>query len=167
MKSLGLSVALISMSFQLAANPCWAFGTSGGDDAGGSGGTGGCCANLPKELQEGASRLRKEFVSSKRQELLDQQILGTICEKHSCGNLAEGQADKLLDRFFLEQDRLSEETDKSESRWLSRFAALLGAGSLLLSWLAYRQSKEAERQSVRNEVEIEHLKEKPSERTAG
>ena len=146
-------------SFNFVPSAGWAYLGGGGD--------GGCCNDVPKELVESAIALRQDFLGSKRQDLLDHQLLGKICEKFNCGELTEAQADKLLDRFFLEQDRVLEEADKSETRWLGRFGFLLGALGILLSFLAYRQSRAAEMQSVKNEVEIEHLKEKPAERIAG
>jgi hypothetical protein len=143
------------ISILLFTSVAWAI--SGGGSVGGGQGCG-SCGVVPQVLQESASQLRKDFRSFERQELLDQQILGTICEKHNCGELTEEQSSLLLDRYFQEQDRISDEGEKSESRWLSRFGSALGAIGLLFSWLAYRQSKAAERQSVRNEVEIDHLK---------
>jgi hypothetical protein len=170
MRSFRLAVGLISLGFfQLAVNPCWAFGSSGGDDAGGGGGTGGCCVgDLPKVLQESASQLRTEFQSMKRQELLDQQILGTICEKHNCGELTEEQASLLLERYFQEQGRHQDEIDKENSWWFNFLGAfsgiagvVFGAIGLVFSWLAHKESMAAERQSSRNEVEISHLKDRP------
>jgi hypothetical protein len=146
-----------------------------GEGYSGGGSDSGCCGSdggdggVPIELGKSAAALRKAFRSIDRQELLDQQILGIICEKQNCGELVEEQAKQLLDRFFREQDRVQDEIDKDTSRkfdWIGALSgiagALLAAVGIYISWRAHKESIAAERQSARNEVEISHLKDRTS-----
>ncbi|PTW50288.1 hypothetical protein C8N38_105247 [Rhodovulum kholense] len=89
---------------------------------------------------------------------MDQQILGTLCENHVCGTLSETQASRLLDRAVSEKRYAHEQKARNEAKWMTRVGVGFTAIGLLIAWLAYRQSQEADRRSVRNEVEIEHLK---------
>jgi hypothetical protein len=144
--------------FLVLPNPSWAF-TSGGQ---------GCesCA-VPKELEENAVALEKQFSLTDRKTLLTEQFAKTLCSKNDCGAIDEEQASLLLNRYFQEQDRAESEHDKQNSWWFNILGIAIAAVGVVFAALAYRQSVEADRRSVRNEVEIDHLKEKPAERIAG
>ena len=132
------------------------------------GGNLGCCAEVfPTIIEDDAQLLRDDFLKLSFQELLDQQILGTICENNNCGNLSETQASRLLDRAISYEREKLEAWDRFEAKWITRIGAMFTAAGLLIAWLAYRQSKEADRRSVRNEVEIEHLKDVDNKDTQG
>ena len=51
----------------------------------------------PKSIETEAKFLRQDFRGRSVRELLDQQILETLCENNNCGNLSESQASRLLD----------------------------------------------------------------------
>jgi len=129
---------------------------------GGGGGDGGCCG-FPEELVEEAKLLRNGFEKLSFQELQDQQILETLCENNNCGNLSESQASRLLDRALGYQKEQSEAQDRWEAKWATRVGVLFTFFGLLIAWFAYRQSRDADRRSVRNQVEIEHLVEASTE----
>ncbi|WP_155773954.1 hypothetical protein [Rhodovulum sp. MB263] len=126
------------------------FGSAGGDGCGGCG--------YPESIEEEAKSLRKSFEASSLQALMDQQILGTLCENHVCGTLSEIQASRLLDRAVLEDRYAVEQKARNEEKWMTRLGIGFAAAGLLIAWLSFRQSQEADRRSVRNEVEINHLK---------
>jgi len=119
------------------------------------------CCEFPESLEDDASVVRDSFKGTELQSLLDQQILETLCENHGCGVLSETQASQLLDRMIASRAAAIEAQDRREARWTARIGVVFAAFGLLISWLALRQSAKAERQSARNEVEIEHLKSVP------
>jgi hypothetical protein len=133
------------------------FGSSSGGDPNGDGS--GCCF-VPKELEENAKQLEKQFLQFDRKALLTEQFAQTLCSKHECGEIDEEQASLLLERFFQERDR-------GKAEWLNLLSIAIAAAGVLIGGLAYRHGVEADRRSVRNEVEIDHLKEKPAKRIAG
>jgi len=130
----------------------------GDKGAEGGNGAGNGIGPVPAELESDAKNLRKSFGAQSFQELLDQQILGTLCENNNCGNLSETQAIRFLDRVVTyEKDKIAK-AEQFESKWIARFGAVFTLFGLLIAWLAFRQSQNADRRSVRNQVEIEHLK---------
>lgn len=130
----------------------------------GGGGDGGCCG-LPPELEADAKLLRGDYQKLSFQELLDQQILGTLCVKNSCGGLNESQASLLLNRAIEDSREVLMQADRLEAKWTNRIGALTAISGLLvaaagvyLSLLSLRVSREADRKSDKNEVEIAILK---------
>lgn len=126
----------------------------GGGDGGGDGG----CCSVPKALEDDAKSLRQDFAKLSFRELQDQQLLGTLCANNACGRLTEEQASKLLDRAIAYAQAETAARDRREAKLLTYAGVVFTGLGLLLAWLAYRLSKEADRRSVRNEVEIEHLR---------
>jgi hypothetical protein len=152
---------IISSQFLLTVNNASAWGV------GGSGQGCGSCAALPAELEESANQLEKQFLQFDRKALLTEQFAQTLCSKHECGEIDEEQASLLLERFFQERDRSDVEGEKQNAWWLNLLSIAIAAAGVLIGGLAYRHGVEADRRSVRNEVEIDHLKEKPAKRIAG
>jgi hypothetical protein len=140
------------------------FGSTSGGDPNGDGS--GCCF-VPKELEENSIALQKQFAQMDRKTLLTEQFAQTLCSKHDCGEINEEQASQLLDGYFQEQDRSDVEDEKQNAWWLNLLSIAIAAAGVVIGGLAYRHGVEAERRSIRNEVEIEHLKEKPAKRIAG
>ena len=121
-------------------------------------GTGGCgSCGLPESLEEDAKSLQNDFEKLSFQELLNQQILETLCENNNCGSLSEAQASRLLDRAIAYNKEQRDAQDRWESILMTRIGVVFSFFGLVIAWLAYRQSRDADRRSVRNEVEIEHL----------
>ena len=134
---------------------------SGGEGGGGDGvfggdGCGGC--SLPKEIEREAKVLREEFKKLTIQELRNQQILETLCKNSTCGSLTETQASKLLNRAVSFARNQHINNDRIEAKWTTRIGVAFTAFGLLIAWFAYRLSRDADRRSVRNKVEIEQLK---------
>jgi hypothetical protein len=144
---------IISSQFLLTFNNASAWTGGGGQGCG-------SCLTIPKDLEESAKQLEKQFLQFDRKSLLIEQFAGSLCLNHHCGEIDEEQASLLLERFFQERDR-------GEAWWLNLLSIAIAAAGVLIGGLAYRHGVEAERQSVRNEVEIDHLKEKPAKRIAG
>ena len=146
-KVVGMLLIAISF-FQLNA----AFAQGSGFSGGGSWG------KVPVEMEAAAKKLRVDFENTSTQELLDQQILKSLCRNNSCANLTEEQASKLLDRSIAFAKETQDQNDRREAKWMSRAGVGFTALGLLVAWLAYRQSRDADRRSIRNQTEIEQLK---------
>ena len=130
-------------------------GANGGWAGGGDYGQG--CCGFPKSIEADAEVLRASFADTPLKSLTDQQILGTLCENHPCNRLLEETASRILDRMIAGARYEGEQRAKSEAKWIGRLGAFFSALGLLIAWLAYRLSREADRRSIRNEVAIEHL----------
>jgi hypothetical protein len=141
--------------------------TFGSSSGGGPNGDGSGCCFVPKELEENAKQLEKQFLQFDRKSLLTEKFAKSLCSKHECGEIDEEQASLLLDQFFQERDRSEVEVEKQNAWWLNLLSIAIAAAGVLIGGLAYRHGVEADRRSVRNEVEIDHLKEKPAKRIAG
>ncbi|KPA21504.1 hypothetical protein shim_22110 [Shimia sp. SK013] len=163
---------LLSLILSLVGVSVSAFGASDGDGgvwgAGSDSGCGWACGDggaswVPESIEDQANALWEEFEKLSRKELLNQQILGTLCQNNDCGDLAEEQASRLLTRAVEFARDQAINSERREVKWLTRMGAVFTAAGLLIAWLAYRQSIEADRRSVRNQMEISHLKggEKP------
>lgn len=162
-----MKVFLLFLFLSLAGGTASAFGASDGDGGGwGAGADSGCgwaCGEgganwIPESIEEQANALWEDFGKLSRKELFNQQILGTLCQNNSCGGLSEEQASRLLTRAVEFERDAAINRERREAKWLTRIGAIFTAAGLLIAWLAYRQSIEADRRSVRNQMEIKYLK---------
>jgi hypothetical protein len=127
----------------------------------------GSCTALPAELEKSANQLEKQFLQFDRKALLTEQFAKSLCSKHDCGEIDEEQASLLLERFFQERDRSEVEGEKENAWWLNLLSIAIAAAGVVIGGLAYRHGLEADRRSVRNEVEIDHLKDKSPKQDKG
>ncbi|MEO0342001.1 MAG: hypothetical protein AAF198_01045 [Pseudomonadota bacterium] len=119
-----------------------AFGTSvgdggfGGDDGGGDGG----CCTVPEALESDSKALREDFEKLNFQELLDQQLLETLCMNNACGGLSEAQASRLLDRAIANHHARIAEVDRLEAKWTTRLSLGIAVAGLVVSLWSLSQS---------------------------
>ena len=125
----------------------WAFGT---------GGYGGGCCGVPPELEEDAKTLRKGFNLESAETLLDQQILGSICTNHVCGELSEEQASRLLDRSLAAAQETSQWWNAFWSWIVAGLGLAIAAGGLWISVIALRQSDRNEREIGQLQGQLDH-----------
>ncbi len=129
-----------------------AFGIGGSE-----GGNGAGSEFVPQDLKQDYKSLLNQFAHKPRTTLEAEQFVSELCLQNACGLLTEAQASEALSRFFSYQKRKAEKSDKLESKWLSRLGAGFAGMGLLIAFLAYRQSRDADRRSIRNENDIKHL----------
>jgi len=169
---------LVGALFVIAAAssplPAIAWGSDAGGWGGGAGESGGSNGTygddgvggwaIPEILREDAKSLRDQFLSVSPQELLDSQILKTLCEESSCGALDEGQASLILDRMIQARAQIAAEK-AAWWNWLNGFIAALtsigglfvAAAGLWFSIVSIKTARSAEVRSRANTVEIERL----------
>jgi hypothetical protein len=117
----------------------WAYVTGGG-------GSGCFACGVPPELEPDAKTLRDGFSRESVEDLLDQQILGSICTNHECGELTEDQASRLLDRSLTAAQQVSQWWNAFWSWIVAGLGLVIAAGGLLISAIALRQSNRNERE---------------------
>jgi hypothetical protein len=125
------------------------------------------CGNgcLPEELVESGRAFEESIESEDHRTLRRLQLLGNLCVEYDCGSnpaLTEEQASKLFDLHDIEE---KEKLLKNEQWWSalwSWIATIVGlafaAGSLLVSYLALKQSNQNEKEIGQLQGQIDSSK---------
>ena len=132
----------------------WSYVTDGG---------GGYClgCGVPPELEADAKALRELFNDDRVENLLDQQILGSLCDKQTCGELTEEQAGRLLDRWLDSRQEFRQWWSAFWSWIVAGLGLAIAAGGLWISVIALRQSNRNEREIGQIQGQLDHSEGEP------
>ncbi|WP_193743476.1 hypothetical protein [Tateyamaria sp. ANG-S1] len=98
----------------------------------------GACDAVPTSLEDDARIFRQniEAADVAPAEILQRQFSGTLCEHFSCGQLAEEQASRFIDRLNTSKQQERDSKRADINTWLAAGAFLVGLFGLLISLFA-------------------------------